>query len=116
MTAYYLMNFRSANNADLRQSFALTDSASTPVNLTGSSLKMHIEVSSNGTTLEVSTGNGRIALVNAAAGQFDIAVPAVLMHTLPEGIHQHDLLLTLPSGQVQRIWAGTLTLARGVTT
>ena len=61
------------------------------------------------------TANGRIALSDAVAGRFELAVPAATMRTLAPGGYQHDLLLTFPDGRIHRVWTGTLTLSRGVT-
>lgn len=115
MAAYYRVNFEIATNEDLRQAFALTDSAAVPVSLTGSSLKMDIEFQSGVDVLELTIANSRIAVTNAAAGEFTIQVPASVIGTLAAGSYQHDLVLTQANGEVHRVWAGTLTLVRGVT-
>jgi hypothetical protein len=118
MTALYRINFQSANNEDLRHAFALTDSTGTAVNLTGAGLHMDLVgmagVGSVAPVVVATTSNGRIALVSGADGQFEIALPAALMRTLPAGVYRHDLLLTL-ADRIQRVWEGTLTLSQGVT-
>ena len=115
MAAHYRVDLRAANNEDLRQAFALSDQTPAPLDLTGASLRMTAELLSDWTTFEISTGNGRITLANAAAGQFEISVPAAVMRTLSPGSYRHDLLLTMASGAVHRVWSGALTLERGVT-
>ena len=116
MTALYRVNFEAANNEDLRHAFALTDSNGTPLNLTGAGLHMDLVNVSGAapTTVVASTGNGRIAVVSAADGQFEFALSAALMRTLTPGVYRHDLLLTL-ADRVQRVWDGTLTLSQGIT-
>jgi hypothetical protein len=115
MSAFYRINFQSANNEDLRQVFVLTDDAGAPFDLTGAALHMDIEAFNGADVLEATTANGRIALSDAPAGRFELAVPAATMRTLAPGSYQHDLLLTFADGRVHRVWTGALTLSRGVT-
>lgn len=115
MTAYYRVDIQSANNEDLRQAFVLADDSAQALDLTGAALAMDLETFEGTDVLEATTANGRIVVHGATAGQFELAVPAAAMRTLPPGSYQHDLLLTLADGRVHRVWTGTLTLARGVT-
>ena len=115
MAAYYRVNFEIATNEDLRQSFVLTNNAASAVNLTGAGLKMDVEFQSGVDVLELTIANGRIVIANAAAGEFQIAVPASIIGTLAPGSYQHDMVLTAANGEVHRIWTGSLTLVRGVT-
>jgi hypothetical protein len=115
MAALYRINFQTANNEDLRQAFVMTDSAQAPFDLTGASLRMDLDAFNGTDVLEATTSNGRIVIHNAAAGQFELAVPAATMRTVPPGSYQHDLLLTFADGRVHRVWTGTLTLSPGVT-
>jgi hypothetical protein len=115
MSAFYRVNFELANNEDLRQAFALSDDAQVPVDLTGAGLKMQIRSLGNETVLEASNVNGRIAVLDAPNGRFDVAVPAAVMQSVAAGSYQHDLVLSDAAGRVKRIWTGTLTLSRGVT-
>jgi hypothetical protein len=120
MATFYRVNFQTAANEDLRQAFALTDTAGQPVNLTGGTLKMGLEAVAAdshtivGNTLEASTANGRIVVADAALGQFEIVLPTATLRTFPTGVYRHDLVLTL-AGRVQRVWEGTLTLNSGIT-
>ena len=114
MSAFYRISFELANSEDLRQSFAMTDASGAPLDLTGAALTMGLETAAGAGALVASTANGRIALVNAAAGQFELRIPASVMRTLTPGSYQHDLLLTFPTGAVRRVWAGPLMLVRGV--
>lgn len=114
MSAYYRVDFQASNNEDLRQGFVLTDSAGTPLDITGAALRFGLETSAGRDVLEASTLNGRITVSDAPAGRFDLAIPAAVMATLAEGAYRHDLLLEA-SGSVRRVWTGTLTLGQGVT-
>lgn len=113
MSAYYRVDFQASNNEDLRQGFILTDNAGAPLDITGAGLRMGIETSTGLDILEASTTNGRIAIVDAPAGRFDLAIPAAIMATLREGAYRHDLLLE-STGTIRRVWTGTLTLGQGV--
>ncbi len=115
MSAAYRVNFDLANNEDMRQAFSLGDTAGAPLDLAGASLRMHIETLAGETVVEATTANGRIILIDAPAGRFDLAIPAATMRTLTAGAYRHDLLLVAANGNVRRIWSGSLTLDRGVT-
>ena len=115
MNATYRVDFESANNEDLRQAIALTDTAAMPVDLTGASLRMDITAVDDAATIEASSANGRLVVADAPAGRFEVAVPAASMRSLPPGSYRHDLVVDFADGRVQRVWTGTLTLAAGVT-
>ena len=112
--SYYRVDFSTATNEDLRQSFQITDRAGTPINLTGAALHMDVADQPGHRALQATTDNGLIVLSGAPAGTFELAVPATLMRGLPPGVYQHDLLL-LRGDRTMRVWSGTLSLARGVT-
>jgi hypothetical protein len=114
MATFYHVTMQMANNEDLRQAFALTDSAGVPIDLTAASLDMDIDTPAGTAVLELSTANGRITVANAALGQFELVVPVAVMRTFPGGVYQHDLVLT-QAGRVQRLFEGTLTVTQGVT-
>jgi hypothetical protein len=118
MATFYRVNFETAANEDLRQAFALTDSAGQPVNLTGGTLRMALDGVAGSVpgspALEASIVNGRIIVADAALGQFELVLPTATLRTVPTGVYHHDLVLTL-AGRVQRVWEGTLTLNSGVT-
>lgn len=115
MTAYYRVNFELANNEDLRQTFALSDTGGTPLNLTGASFKMQIKSFAGAPVAEASSVNGRIAVLDAAAGQFEVNIPAAVMRTIAEGSYQHDLVLSGSDGSTKRIWDGVVSLSQVVT-
>ena len=114
MSALYRVNFQMANNEDLRQAFAVTNSTQAPVDLTGADLRMDVETAHKTDALVLSIANGRIVVTAPASGQFQLVVPASTMSTLADGVYQHDLLLQ-QSGTLRRLWTGTLNLSRGVT-
>lgn len=114
MSAHYRVDFQSASNEDLRQLFEITDTSGEPIDLTGATLRMGLEAIAGPAQLEASTANGRIEIVEAAAGRFELAIPAATIEGLPPGSYRHDLLLDR-SGSTLRVWSGTLTLSQGVT-
>lgn len=114
MPTFYRVDFTMANNEDLRQAFQIKDDAGVPVDITGADLRMDIEAASGADAIEATIANGRIALADAAAGQFEIAIPAATMRTLTPGYYRHDLVMTL-GGEIRRVFEGGLDLARGVT-
>lgn len=114
MTAFYRVDFQIANNEDLRHDFVLSDSAASPVDLTGAGFRMDVANSSGGRVLEASLDNGRILLTDAPHGRFALLVPAAVMRMLPEGAYNHDLVWTR-GAETRRVWAGTMTVQRGVT-
>jgi hypothetical protein len=114
MTALYRVDFTAANNADLRQGFALTDTAGTAIDLTGASLAVAFEREPNTPVLQATLANGRIVMTNAAQGRFELAIPAAVLAILSPALYQHDLLLTR-AGRIDRLWSGTLRLDDGVT-
>lgn len=121
MSTLYRVNFEIADNEDLREAFVLTSSAGAPADLTGADLRMDIEALTPPSAgapdpplvLSLSLANGRIALLDATLGQFEIIVDRSTLGALAPGIYRHDLLLA-HSGRTQRIWDGTLVLSRGV--
>jgi hypothetical protein len=114
MTAPYRVNIDIATNEDLRQPFALTDGVDQPIDITGATIEMEIEQIDGPDRLELTTANTRIVVLDAAAGEFEIAVPAAVIVVLTPGVYRHDLVLK-QAGRAQRIFEGTLTLSRGVT-
>lgn len=115
MSSYYKVNFELSNNEDLDQSFAICDKSGVPVSLADAALKMQVRGLSGTTVIEASIANGRVSVINPAAGTFRLHVPAETMSGIAEGAYHHDLLLSSADGAVKRIWTGTLQLAQGVT-
>jgi hypothetical protein len=114
MSACYRVNFQAATNEDLRQAFVLQDAAGAAIDLTGASLRMALQGASGAIALEAGLADGRIAILDAANGRFEVAVLAADLQTLPPGVYRHDLLLA-QAGVVRRVWSGVLTLSQGVT-
>lgn len=113
MTALYRVDFTASTNADLRQAFALADTAGAAIDLTGATLALAFEREPNTPVLQASIANGRILVTNAAQGCFELAIPAGLLGALAPGLYDHDLLVSR-AGRIDRIWVGTLRLTDGI--
>lgn len=116
MSAYYKVNFEIASNEDLRETFTLTDPAGNAIDLTGADLRMGIataEADPLSASLAVTMANGGIVVPTPTLGQFSLAVPVTTLQALPIGIYRHDLIF-VKSGQVRRIWSGTLSICQGI--
>lgn len=113
MATSFRLHLTVATNEDFRHAFSLADDTGTAVDLTGAALAMDVAKDET-TVLSLSTANGRIAIVDAPAGTFELAVPRATLATLSPQVYRHDLLLT-QAGETHRIWDGALTLERGVT-
>ena len=114
MSAYYRVDFQVCNNEDLRQLFELTDTAGQAIDLSGVTLRMDIAATTGSAALEASSTNGRIAIRDAAAGRFELAIPAAIVRGLQPGTYRHDLVLS-HADSVRRVWSGTISLCQGVT-
>jgi len=113
MSAWYTVNFSLANNADWEQEFQMKDTAGAAIDLTGAAFEMDVRDRAGTEILTLTTGNARIVITNAAAGNFKLIVPASVMRTLPTGGYAHDLL-RVQAGKTERIWAGTVEIFKGV--
>ena len=114
MTALYRVDFSASTNADLRQGFALTDTAGAAVDLTGATLALAFEHEPNAPILHATAANGRLVVTDAAQGRFELVIAAADLAVLQPALYQHDLLLTR-AGRIDRLWTGTLRLDDGVT-
>lgn len=115
MTALYTVNFTTANNADLRQSFTLNASDGNPIDLTGAVLKMDFENRATNDVLVANQSNGFLSILDEPAGQFELAVPAAILSAINPGVYKHDLIITLANNETYRVWQGALSLTHGVT-
>ena len=84
---------------------------STPVNLTGYTLKMQIEFP---TPLLLTTGNGGITLTNAVQGQAQINISDTTSATLPSGSFPYDLWMVSGGGVATRILSGLFTVSQNL--
>jgi len=72
----------------------------TPIDLTGCTARMQIRKKRVGTLLaEITTGQG--ITISGTAGQVNVAFPASITSDVDVGIHETNIQVTFPSGEVQ---------------
>ena len=104
-------------NVSFRLPMTYTDSAGVPINLTGCTAAMQCRsnIGSDTPFLTLTTANSRIVLggvLGTILLEVDAATTGALTAQSP-GVY--DLLLTYPSGFVERILKGPVTIERSVT-
>jgi hypothetical protein len=100
-----------------RLSFALRDDDGDPMNLTGYTARMHVRLAVDAADpplLEMSTANGRIAIV-AAEGKIDVTLPASATADVTWSLGVYDLEVTSSSGEVSNVLKGPFMLNKDVT-
>jgi hypothetical protein len=100
-----------------RKSFQWIDSNGSPMVLTGCAIKMQIrDYLGSGTVLiELSTANGRIVIVDAVLGKWQLVLTAVETGLLDFTRAVYDLDITFPSTEVHTPIKGDVVLIRQVT-
>lgn len=112
-----LYNITADQGATFSRSITWKDSAKKAINITGYTARMHVrtDVSATTTTLELTTANGRIAIVGAT-GQITLTVSATDMANVPSGKYVYDLELVAPvTGVVNRVIQGNFVVRAEVT-
>jgi hypothetical protein len=120
--AYYsgLMNI--SMNEDwivpfLYQSVDSTGTVFTPIDLTGSILKLEIRIQEidHEAIVSVYSPDGGIAITDATQGEFTILIDRAHMLHLAAGQYFVDLIRLMPTGYQERLWEGTATVVQGTT-
>jgi hypothetical protein len=89
----------------------------TPIDLTGSLLKLEIrtlETDHEALVSVYSPANG-ILITNATQGQFQIQMPRSYLTHLSAGQYFTDLVRVMTNGYQERIWEGTAVVVEGTT-
>jgi hypothetical protein len=120
--SYYSGVMNIAMNEDwvvpfLYQSTDSTGTVFTPIDLTGSILKLEIRVqeSDHEALVSVYSPDGGIYLTNAAQGEFTILIERSNMTHLFAGQFFTDLVRLMPNGYQERMWEGQATVVEGTT-
>jgi hypothetical protein len=88
------------------------DGVDTPMNLTGATAKMYFKTSPTGSAaLELTTANGKLSITNATAGEIEIIKQIV---SIDAGNYIFDLEITLQSGDVYTVAAGSLIIQQDI--
>jgi hypothetical protein len=89
----------------------------TPIDLTGSTLKLEIRIqeTDNEALVSVYSPDGGIIIVNAVQGQFQILLDRESLIYLAAGSYFTDLVRLMPNGYQERLWEGTANVVEGTT-
>lgn len=117
MTA--IVTLTTYSDADFVAAFIYQQNAS-PVDLTGSALRMMVRPGSDAGVSEVdisidSAAVGGITITDAPNGKFQILFSRAQLAKMGVGIYVHSLIRVRPDGYYERIWGGTLTHIIGPT-
>ncbi|MCP3475161.1 hypothetical protein NLM33_33085 [Bradyrhizobium sp. CCGUVB1N3] len=87
----------------------------TPIDLTGSTLKLEIRTQEidHEALVSVFSPDGGIFITNAAQGQFQILINRLHLTHLAAGQYFTDLVRLMPNGYQERIWEGTAYVVEG---
>ena len=89
----------------------------TPIDLTGSTLKLEIRIQEidHEALVSVYSPDGGIAITNATQGQFQILMDREHLIHLAAGQYFTDLVRLMPNGYQERLWEGTAYVVEGTT-
>jgi hypothetical protein len=120
--AYYTGTMNIAMNDDwivpfLYASLNSDGVTTTPIDLTGSTLKMEIRTSESDHNVAVSVfspDNG-ILITDAPGGAFTVTLDRNRLSQLQPGSYVSDIVRLMPNGWQERLWEGTATVVEGTT-
>jgi hypothetical protein len=121
--AYYTGEINISKNEDwlvpfLYQAVASDGVTTTPIDLTGSLLKLEIrmlEADHEAIVGVFSSPDDGIVITNAVGGTFTILIDRARSARLAPGQYVTDLVRLMPSGYQERMWEGTATVIEGTT-
>ena len=110
----YRVTFDVPTNEDWVDTFELHD-ANGAWDISGATFAMKVRSTPEvDPVLELTTSNGRIAIVAAASGAFKIDVPASVVGSIAPGPYVHDLVMDL-DGRKYRVMHGDVHVIKGIT-
>jgi hypothetical protein len=121
--AYYTGVMNISKNEDWVVPFLYSAVASdgvtmTPIDLTGSLLKLEIrkqEIDHEAIVFSFSSPDDGITITNAVGGAFTILIERDKSVRLAAGVYVTDLVRLMPNGLQERLWEGTATVVDGTT-
>jgi hypothetical protein len=120
--SYYSGTMNISRNEDwvvpfLYQSVDSTGTVFTPIDLTGSVLKLEIRTqeTDHEALVSVSSPDDGIIINNATQGLFTIVIDRPHMIYLAPGQYFTDLVRLMPNGYQERLWEGSATVVQGTT-
>jgi hypothetical protein len=108
------VNISTENDADFRHVFSYQTVDGVPIDLTGVTFHMMLRANINDATVsfELTTENGRIVLIDALNGLFELIILQADLEQMASANYQQSLIAE--SGGAQwRIWRGTFNTAPG---
>lgn len=106
------VDFEVRQNIHFDATFTLTqEDGTTPFDLTGFVINMHLR--HGGIFADLTTVNGRIQIVDAAAGQIKFFALDTWLTTIPSATYQHQLFAA-KTGSKPEIWTGSFKLLPGI--
>lgn len=105
-----IVNITVENDADFYRQFKYQTIVGVPIDLTGNTLRMGIRKRAEDATEDMllTTENGGLLLLDAAAGQFAVRITQDQLVHLPVGDYEHSLVRWIGTTQKYRIWSGYL--------
>jgi Flp pilus assembly protein TadG len=120
--SYYSGQMNIALNEDwvvpfVYQSVDSTGTIYTPVDLTGSTLKLEIRIqeTDHEALVSVFSPNNGIIITNATQGQFTVLIDRPHLVHLAAGQYFSDLVRLTPGGYQERLWEGVAVVVQGTT-
>lgn len=116
------MNFSGASRVERGATFlrvlTLTDAADEPINLAADQFRMQVRESySSAIVVELTTENGRIAVIDPSGGRLALQLTALETEVLPPGAYMYDLERVKDGDeeQVERLIEGAFVVQDEVT-
>jgi hypothetical protein len=120
--SYYSGTMNISKNEDwivpfLYQSVDSTGTVFTPIDLTGSTLKLEIRVDEidHEALVSVFSPDGGIVINDPTTGQFTVLIDRAHMLHLSAGNYYTDMVRLMPNGYQERLWEGMAVVVEGTT-
>jgi hypothetical protein len=119
--SYYTGVMNIAQNEDWVVPFLYSQTSDgvtfTPIDLTGSLLKLEIRVleSDNEAVVDVYSPDNGITITDAVGGSFTIVIDRAKSLRLAPGTYFTDLVRLMTNGYQERLWEGTAIVVEGTT-
>lgn len=110
-----IVDIATANDADFRRVFNYQTVDGAPIDVTGATFYMMLRFQAADATaeFELTTENGRIVVLDAPNGQFELIVLQADLEQLAAAAYQQSLIMSTSGGALTRIWSGTFTVTIG---
>ncbi|TAI63876.1 hypothetical protein [Bradyrhizobium sp. Leo170] len=108
------VNISTESDADFRRVFVYQTVSGVPIDLTGSAFHMMLRARAEDATvaMELTTENGRIVVLDAVNGKFELIIEQEDLERLTAGEYDQSLIRSRDGAQ-SRVWRGTFTLGVG---